>query len=105
MNKITDTSQIIHINKKQYLDFKYSLYSQPYIYRLKISNEPMIFRNIKMIDDEDNNITNKMLKYAGPNYDFHSMIYTPNDFGYKSITVYEDDTKIKTFFDKDEIVL
>lgn len=103
LNKFFNNSNIIHINKKQYIDFKYNLYSQQYIYRLQINNDPIIFRNIQMLDENVNDITDRMLKYIGPNYDFHGLKYSPNDFGYDQIHLLEN-KKIVRSFNKNDIM-
>ena len=52
---------------------------------LNISNETM------------DNITNQVLAYCGPKYDWHGHKFTPDFFGHKSITVEFEDGTTKTF--------
>lgn len=96
-------NRFVHINHKQYIDFDYSVYGKKYKYRLKISDDPMIFRNIKICDELNNDITKNIIIYGGPFYNFNNL--KPDDFGYETLFFYEDDVLIHRFSKNESIVI
>lgn len=99
------TSRIFHIFGKQFIDLNYTIYGKTYTYRLKVDNNPIFMRDIRVIDGNGNDITSNIVRYMGPNYDFHNTKYTPLDFGYNQISIYEDDEFIKTYTELEFIIL
>jgi len=105
VNKINKNNSIILINGNHYIDVKYMFYDKEYICKLKISDEPIFLRSLKIYNENLDDVSKYVLKCAGPNYDFHSIELTPKDFGYTKLTVYEDDNFICDFFENDIINL
>jgi hypothetical protein len=52
---------------------------------------------LKVSTDTIGNITNHILEYCGPKYDWHGNKFTPEFFGHKQITVEFADGTINTF--------
>lgn len=69
----------------------------------QVKNHPKPFIN-KITDEHDQDITQKILKYAGINMDFSGIKIYPKYFGFNQVKVYEDD-EIKIFERDDEIKL
>lgn len=46
---------------------------------------------ISILDNKDNDVLNHVLEFRGPNNDFHKMKITPNDIGYKSLSIVKMD--------------
>lgn len=61
--------------------------------------------NIAMIKCEDNEVTDKILPYLGPNEDFHNIRYTPESLGYSSLDFYTITGEILKFNKDEEIKL
>lgn len=98
-----NTTKMITVGNNRYIDFTYNLYNKAYIQRIKITNDPIFLRNLCIKDDNDNDITEKILMYAGPNMDFNGLNLCPKDFGYSKIDLYEDGIFI-TSFDSNNII-
>lgn len=59
---------------------------------------------IQISDDESNDITDHVLPYMGPNYDWHGNVFKPRFFGHKSLTfellngdeyTYDEDSQVE----------
>ncbi len=57
----------------------------------------------QFVDETGENVTSVLAPYIGPGEDFHSIKYTPADFGYKRITVYKDEDDAKAFEEYQDI--
>jgi hypothetical protein len=76
---------------KKYLKISYKYNDKSYFYLLKV---PRGVTPLKTIQDEDeNDVSDFITPYLGPNLDCHNVKLYPRDFGYKSL-------KITTIFDK-----
>ena len=91
----------IYINNHKYIDFVYEFYNKKYIYRLKINDDPIIYRNINVYNEDNMDVTESILSYMGPNYDFYNNNYCPKDFGYTTLFFYEDRELLKVFGEND----
>lgn len=60
-------------------------------YRIKFKKNLQNSLLIWVYDEHENDITEKFLQYLGPHFDFHGINYCPHDFGYKKITVLNQD--------------
>jgi len=89
-DKKHENQQPSNFNKK-YLKISYKYRDKMYFYLLKIPRGVQPLKNIK--DEDDNNISDIIEPYLGPNLDCHNTTIYPKDFGYKQI-------KITTIFDK-----
>ena len=66
-------------------------------YIILIPKKMKKIRRIKTILDHNHkDITNTILKYAGPYYDFNNVSIRPSDIGYKTITYIDNDNTITT---------
>ena len=59
----------------------------------------------KITDEEDADITERMLPYLGPQMDFHQIPYCPIDFDLFVMKVWYTDDTLEVFALKDPIVL
>jgi len=75
-------------------------------YKIRILKKKIINFN-KIIDtiyDHNNkDITDDIIPYLGPKYDFHGLLYTPLDLGYKHIIIEWSDESIQKFDSNDLI--
>lgn len=104
VNYLVGDSIVQHLNNEVFVDLKYKLYGNNYIYRLYLNNDPMIIRNLYVTDENGEDVTERVVKYMGPNYDFHGVDMTPEILGYKSLNIHEQ-TYSKIFRDNDIIIL
>lgn len=104
LSKIFMRNRYIHINKKRFIDLKYDMFGKEFIYRLRICDTPYIYRNFCIYDQAYNNITNTLIKYMGPEYDFFGNTYTISDFGFTELQIFEDNVLIRHYTDPNDII-
>ena len=91
---------LIIIDKNTY-ELTYVINGTTYKNRIKIKKGP---KPVLQISDEcSEDITDKILPYLGPSYDFNGSKLTPKIFGYKTLTFEMSDGNEK-FFDENDII-
>jgi len=86
--KINNPNNNKHIYYKEY-------YFNDNFYRFIISTDFKVLDTFYSATDENNNdITDEIVKYIGPNNDFHNLELTPLMLGYKTINLTVDDKEI-----------
>jgi hypothetical protein len=71
------------IDRNNY-ELTYSIHGMVYKTIIKNNNKSLC---VLQVSNEDNNdVTNEVLMYMGPNYDWHGNTFKPEFFGYKSLT-------------------
>ena len=91
---------LIMIDKNTY-ELTYIINGTTYKNRIKIKKGP---KPVLQISDEcSEDITDKILPYLGPSYDFNGSKLTPKIFGYKTLTFEMSDGNEK-FFDENDII-
>jgi hypothetical protein len=98
--KPTDEPQ--KFNKK-YIKISYKYKDKDYFYLLKIPKGVTPLQSI--VDENGDNIESVIDPYLGANLDCHGAVITPNDFGYKKITITTAFDKIITFENDEPIIL
>lgn len=96
---------IISQNKKMFIDLRYNYYGKQYLIRYPVATGPDMLRNLRIENQDNNDVTAIILKYAGPTYDFHGYEYTPADYGYNKLTVYEDENVVRVIAEREIINL
>jgi hypothetical protein len=89
-------------DKKKY-KLEYYLNDKKYIYIVKPIRGPSPFKYIQ--NDKLEDITNEILSYLGPRYDFMNIKYTPEFFGYNEIKFMLQNGDIITFKNNENIIL
>lgn len=93
---------LIHINNNIY-DIQYVVKGQLYKIRFKVPISPSL---ILLITDEDNNdVTNDILPYIGPDNNFHGIKYTPKSFNKKKLIFETINGDELTFSEDDTIII
>ena len=99
----TFLNNVKHINKNEY-DIKYFFNGS--FYKIKVINQLRTKYVIdKILNEKEKDITNELLSFLGPKYDFHNISYQPSDFKYKKIKIYYTDMSHDEFEEKDVIIL
>ena len=76
------------------------------IYKIVIKNNYRSYIPLLQISDENNeDITENILPYVGPNMDFHNILLTPDFFVYKKMTFQLDNGEELTFKENEIIKL
>lgn len=73
------------LDKHTYL-VKYLLAGQ--IYKIKVKAKKGMSPVEKVINEKDEIVTDDVMMYAGPNFDWHQHSYTPISLGYEKLTFY-----------------
>lgn len=60
---------------------------------------------ILQVINDDNDVTELIIPYAGPSFDWHNNKFTPSFFGYSSLTFELSDGDEKTFSESDVIII
>ena len=81
--KIKYRNKIIKIQKNKYL-LEYTFSDQTYLLLLNKKSGPKTF--MQVIDDNNNDVTNLINKFAGPGCDFHNSQITPAILGCCELT-------------------
>jgi hypothetical protein len=80
-------------------------------YNLNDKIYKLVFKNKKgptpilQIFTENEDVTEKILEYAGPEYNFHGHIFTPKFWGYKLLTFDLANGEEKSFSENESIIL
>lgn len=75
-----------YIKEKDVYEISYRIKNNLYKFRTKQKKGPS---KILLISDEnDDDITEQMIPYLGPQSDFHNIKYTPYDFNKKKLEIY-----------------
>jgi hypothetical protein len=74
-------------------------------YKLQLNTRSLPCPVIQVTDENEDMVTDDVLEYMGPRYDFHNITYSPGDLGYKSLIFYTSDGGTFTFNEKDVIKL
>ena len=83
-------------------EISYVIKGRLYKLRVKPTKMPKI---LQVIDENDEDITEDLLPYFGPDEKFHGTIYKPIDFRRKMLTFNMADGNVFDFEEKDDIVL
>lgn len=78
--------------KKNLYEIEYTIHLKTYKIQIPCKRGPSKYRHFF---SHEQNITPAIMPYVGPNDDFHNILYTPNDFGYDSISIEYSDGTIK----------
>lgn len=73
---------VLHVNKNNY-EIQYILHDNIYKVKTKVRRGPSPI--IRIMDHQQNDITNEIRTYLGPNEDFHGQSLKPLDLGYEKI--------------------
>lgn len=73
------------VNKNEY-DIHYVLGSQFYKMRISCLKGPKSKNVLQIIDQDDNDVTVDVVRYMGPNEDWHGIVYTPFRLKYDQLT-------------------
>lgn len=68
----------------KYLKIPYEFRDRNYCFLLKIARGIVPLKSIR--DDNDQDVTDQVTPYLGPNLDFHGVKLTPKDLGWNSLT-------------------
>jgi len=90
-----------HSHNPHHHDISYFHNNKKYIVRYKKRRGPCPFKYV--LDDKGSDITEEILKYCGPHYDFHKIETTPGLLGYEMLNFYMASGQEKNF-SKDEII-
>ena len=74
---------VTKINKNKY-EISYMVGNKLYKFHCLVARGPT--KVLQIIDKNSNDVTNIIKPFVGPNYDFHNLKYTPNDFNYNELT-------------------
>ena len=83
------------IDKKTY-EVTYQINNKTFIKVVKTRKGPTLLD--KVVDHENNDITEKILKYIGPNYDWHNSSITPDYFNLDNIKFFLKNGEEITFY-------
>lgn len=89
--------------EKNIYEIEYQLNDKIYtiVFKHKRGPSPIL----QVFNENEEDVTDKILEYAGPEYNFHGHKFTPKYWGYKSLTFDLDDGTEKTFTDYDNILI
>ena len=90
------------IDKNSY-ELSYIINNKLYKLKLKIQKGPSPI--LQIINNDDDDITYKILPYLGPDYNFNGIKYTPRDFDTQELTFNLINGKTMTFKKNDIIEL
>jgi hypothetical protein len=88
------------IGKKNYYDITYFFRDSSYTLRFPFKKGPRPFYNLKITTEKDNmsiDVTEKILPFLGPDFNWHHQIYFPLLLGFSSLSFSVDDKRIATF--------
>ena len=86
---------------KNRYEVSYILHNKTYKVRINVKRGPIPI--YKICDGEQNDITDMILSFMGPNYDWHNNIFTPEDLGFESIIFELSNGNVLTFRQNDKI--
>ncbi|MAI15563.1 MAG: hypothetical protein CMM15_16280 [Rhodospirillaceae bacterium] len=67
------------------IDIEYPYCGRNYVFRTQIKKGPRKFLVEKVVDEAENDITDTVRRYLGPNEDWHGNTYSVQDFGCSSM--------------------
>jgi hypothetical protein len=83
-------------------EITYVIKGKVYKFRVRPTKLPRI---LQVIDEKDEDVTDKLSAYFGPDENFHGKVYRPKDFKYKELTFNMADGNIYEFEEEDDIIL
>tara|TARA_Y100000389_G_C17412106_1_gene491544 strand:+ start:234 stop:734 length:501 start_codon:yes stop_codon:yes gene_type:complete len=92
----------VKIDKKTY-ELTYCLDDKTYKMLFKVKRGPNPI--LKILDENDLDVTSELLPYIGPNYDWHNFKISPKFFNKKTIKFIKQNEEILVFQDKDNMDL
>lgn len=93
---------VSHLHKNTY-EIQYVLHDKIYKIRTNVKRGPSKF--VYIMDHSDNDITDKVRSYMGPNEDFHGKPMCPQEIGYEKICIVLRNDQQIIFNANDPIVL
>lgn len=73
---------------KSRIEVDYVYHGVVYTLQLSVPYGPFFEEKVlQIIDQENNDVTERMHRYLGPLKDFHCLQYTPKDFNFKELTI------------------
>jgi hypothetical protein len=75
---------VVHLNKNTY-EIQYALHDKIYKIRTHARRGPS--KIVRILDHVDNDITEDVRTYMGPNEDFHGQSVCPQDIGYERVCI------------------
>lgn len=76
-----------------------------YTYKMIVKPNFCLSPILQISDENSNDVTNIVVPYMGPSYDWHGIVYTPHILGYKTLTFELIDGRELEFFENNEISL
>jgi hypothetical protein len=67
------------------------------VYRVVFPNKRGVRKWIRVVNGENNDVTNELVSFAGPCHNFHGIPSTPYMLGYDALTFEFSDGTTKTF--------
>ena len=105
--------KMLYLNFIQYLNNSVkkigkNMYEVSYVvngkfYKMIVSPTRGPVQILQVTDQDNNDITDEILSYVGPRYDWHNTKFTPNFWGYKSLTFQMHDGN-EVFINKDDFL-
>ena len=94
------TSSVTKINRKLY-KVDYIIEGKPYSLLVNVKRGP---NDITFVNENDENISNQVLPYYGPNRDWHNHFLSASFFDCNKIIVYKNNMKIAEFTNEEDIL-
>jgi len=83
---------VTRINDGEYV-ISYSVNNQVYKFLTRTSKGPR--RVIQILNDRDMDVTDEVLPYLGPRYDWHGQVYTADNFASQFLVFHMDDCTVQ----------
>jgi len=95
---------VVWINKKEY-EVHYFLSGNLFKIKLMAKRGPRPFHILKITNETGADITTEIIPYLGPYYDWHSIHYTPTQFGHQQLCFHINDGRNIHFRHSDESLI
>jgi hypothetical protein len=95
---------LIHIKKNEY-DVEYFYNGQFYKIKIKNANGPFKNQVLLITNTSSDDISEKIIPYLGPKYNFHNILYKPIDFDEQELQFYMSNGDILAFKNDEHIIL
>jgi hypothetical protein len=71
---------------------------------MRIKRSRKMGKLLQVINENNDDVTDLIVQYYGPDHNWHGMTYTPGDLGYESMTIIDYDGNVFCF-DKDQNII
>jgi len=94
---------VVHVQKHEY-EVHYVYNGQ--LYKIKIVGNSNLYKKqiIMILNERDDDITNDIVPYLGPKYDFHKINYQPRHFNQDEITFYLANGETRKFSNHEDMI-